>query len=130
MVVLLVVSRWVWPACVLHRSQWYCCMVQSGRLWLYVKPAVPPFPSGLRFNAITAASVDSAPELRWWLDWGSRGSTFRWVYVPLWIPVVGAGAVAAVIWRRELRRRPGMCGTCGYELVGLGVCPECGERSG
>ena len=46
------------------------------------------------------------------------------------------GGAAFVVWsvpsfvRRRVRRRRGRCVRCGYELVGVAVCPECGTSSG
>lgn len=43
-----------------------------------------------------------------------------------------AGVLLVVSWsigawkRRRWRKRPGLCGICGYDMTGLGVCPECG----
>ncbi len=41
------------------------------------------------------------------------------------------GAMLAVgsAWRRRRRRR-GLCVRCGYDVVGLAVCPECGAETG
>ncbi len=44
-----------------------------------------------------------------------------------WAAVVGAGATVVPFVRREHRRRRGHCGRCGYDVRGLGTCPECGS---
>ena len=58
-------------------------------------------------------------------------------YKPIWTGLMGdtavlgaaaagvAGAVKCSV--RALRRRRGKCEGCGYEVKGLGVCPECGR---
>lgn len=55
---------------------------------------------------------------------------------PLWLGFIGNmlvyGSAAFVLltlpgwWRRYVRRWEGKCVACGYELGGLGRCPECG----
>lgn len=43
-----------------------------------------------------------------------------------WTTVAIAGIIGARFTRRLWRRRMDRCTTCGYELVGLSTCPECG----
>jgi hypothetical protein len=52
------------------------------------------------------------------------------VIVPLWIPPLILGISTFFLWRRRLRRPPGHCQSCGYNLMGnvSGVCPECGKQ--
>jgi len=72
----------------------------------------------------------------WQLQFGTSRS--RLVAIPLWWGVAGAGVPVAVAWgvrwlparRRGMRRARGMCWRCGYEVGGLGVCPECGASVG
>jgi hypothetical protein len=56
-------------------------------------------------------------------------------FVPFWFLVLLTGLLPLRCgllmrgrWRREKRRRLGLCEHCGYSLVGnvSGVCPECG----
>lgn len=69
----------------------------------------------------------------WWWDSNSRLYTWRLLF-PFWILGVPPLLTAAITWRldRGGRKRPGSCGKCGYDRVGLAadaVCPECGEAS-
>lgn len=63
------------------------------------------------------------------------GESARMVMAPHWVLLLAVAApgvvvLGAVAWRR-LRRRPGHCRVCGYNLVGVsGVCPECGTGRG
>jgi hypothetical protein len=53
------------------------------------------------------------------------------VYVQLWLPLVCAGVLTAVLWWLDRRRiPPGHCRKCGYDLTGnvSGRCPECGTE--
>ncbi|MBP7748089.1 MAG: hypothetical protein KA383_18400 [Phycisphaerae bacterium] len=66
--------------------------------------------------------------LIWWprahVDWPS------WSFeIPLWVTFVACAAPTGLMWWRDrLRRRPGFCERCGYDLTGnvSGRCPECG----
>lgn len=59
-------------------------------------------------------------------------------YWPIWEGVIANsfvyGSVTLVVWlailrwRAANRERVGRCRVCGYDLAGLGVCPECGAR--
>lgn len=59
-----------------------------------------------------------------------------WPMYPIWSGLVLNtlifAAVPAGVWwvgrqaKRAWRRRRGLCTRCGYELVGLAMCPECG----
>jgi hypothetical protein len=59
--------------------------------------------------------------------------TWWFVRVPLWLPLLVVGP-PPLIWlaAQRLRRGPGRCPTCGYDLRGgrpggaARVCPECG----
>lgn len=64
---------------------------------------------------------------RWWFDAAFNGPTAL-VIIPLWAPLVAVLLPTALAWRRHLRRPPGHCLKCGYDLAGIaaGVCPECG----
>ena len=53
--------------------------------------------------------------------------------MPLWMPVLAAGAVLGRMLytgaRAVRRTQVGHCPTCGYDLTGIdGVCPECGGQ--
>ncbi len=57
--------------------------------------------------------------------WGFR-SPGLWIALAFGV----AGAALEVLgWRAVLRSRirAGQCRTCGYDLAGLSVCPECGR---
>ncbi|HKQ49737.1 MAG TPA: hypothetical protein VJZ71_16810 [Phycisphaerae bacterium] len=59
-----------------------------------------------------------------------RGTQFRWVDIPLWMPLLALLLLAALlIYRDRTRRLPGFCRKCGYNLTGntTGRCPECGN---
>ena len=56
----------------------------------------------------------------------SDGSVTR---LPLWLIFAVVAAPTAFLWYRDrLRRRPGHCKNCNYNLTGntSGICPECG----
>jgi hypothetical protein len=70
--------------------------------------------------------------LQWWVN-ADRDWTNRWVWIPLWMPLVISLGVTAAAWRLEVlarrRARVGKCAACGYDRAGLkagAVCPECG----
>ncbi len=79
------------------------------------------------------------------------GSVQRFLFIPIWMPLVLAAGAAGFCWRRHARRRrreriikAGGCPSCGYDLRGLraqdeaqgektkprAVCPECGGERG
>jgi hypothetical protein len=56
---------------------------------------------------------------------------FRSIWLPLWPPVVVAGAIVAAWFRRRVipdrRAKAGLCIACGYDLrASQERCPECG----
>jgi hypothetical protein len=70
----------------------------------------------------------------WWLRFQTVGTPVfnRMVTVPLWMPLLLAGAPTALLWRPHLRirrrMRLGHCPGCGYDRRGLAAeikCPEC-----
>lgn len=55
-----------------------------------------------------------------------------WYFVPLGVPTLAAGFLAAVlIFFARVRVPPGHCRACGYNLTGVesGRCPECGAKA-
>lgn len=75
---------------------------------------------------------------RWRPSWGSS-SVFSpddvlLVTIPVPIPLMAASSMG--LWfavfkrRRNSKKRPTICGNCGYDLTGLcsGKCPECGAE--
>lgn len=60
----------------------------------------------------------------WWFEIArSTGATY--LVVPLWVPLI---VFIGVAWRYRKRIiPPGHCVSCGYELAGLSLCPECGH---
>lgn len=60
----------------------------------------------------------------WWFEI-ARPSGATYLAVPLWAPLV-VFMVLAWRWRKKIIP-PGHCASCGYDLGGLGVCPECGH---
>jgi len=63
----------------------------------------------------------------WWFE-VRRPRVGTYFAVPLWFPVLAAGAWTAFAHRK--RRRPDECSVCGYERAGLASgspCPECGH---
>lgn len=59
------------------------------------------------------------------------------VLCPTWFPILCFGAYPVISllrsipgWRRNRRRRRGLCVKCAYNLTGntTGVCPECGTK--
>ncbi len=51
------------------------------------------------------------------------------VGIPLWAPLLFGFGATAWFWRLNRCRPLGVCGQCGYDMMGntTGVCPECGE---
>lgn len=77
----------------------------------------------------------TAPGLSFYLwpsyvDYAKLGlAPFRFLIIPLWIPLLPLLARATyVFYRDRTRRMPGHCCKCGYNLTGntSGRCPECG----
>ena len=68
-----------------------------------------------------------------WQTTGSAGLVARTLTVPLWAPLVATAVLPAAAAQRRitrrLRRRRGLCPTCGYDLrsTPAGRCPECGS---
>lgn len=59
--------------------------------------------------------------------WESYGVAFWPVPIVMWLPA--AGVLCAGV-RARTREAKGLCGACGYDLVGLvdaAACPECGR---
>ena len=74
------------------------------------------------------ARAFASPAAFSWLFRGNFAPLNREVAVPLWAIGVAIGAAGL---GREVRRRrdPGLC-ACGYPVVGLVRCPECGVEVG
>jgi len=56
--------------------------------------------------------------------------TYRFVELPLWIPLLIVATPTAFLWYRDRARiPPGHCQHCGYDLTGniSGQCSECGK---
>jgi hypothetical protein len=78
---------------------------------------------GVYFNSVSSHS---------WMSQFSGGEMkdHRYVYFPLWAPMIvfGAWAGAVLLWPRP--RVPGSCRKCGYDCTTLPEgtrCPECGS---
>ena len=58
---------------------------------------------------------------------GNQGIMFRFVFLPLWLPLV-PGAVLTAFGLIRSRRGPRCCVQCGYDLAGTPAprCPDCG----
>ncbi len=56
-----------------------------------------------------------------------RGPFISYIVIPMWMLVLPAFVVTAVLWYRDRRPPKGPCLHCGYNLTGneSGVCPEC-----
>ena len=69
------------------------------------------------------------PAKRW-----RPADNFERITFPLWLPAVAAAVLPALHLRRVgrerwLRRNPGLCPSCGYDLrASPGRCPECGTE--
>lgn len=64
-------------------------------------------------------------------DWHVYSAGDWFFNIPLWVPLAACilGSAALFIVTRK-QPKPGVCGSCGYDLRGLGAgarCPECGE---
>jgi hypothetical protein len=90
-------------------------------------------PGELRDIAASPWKLTFQPGLptQWWpgvlRSGNNRGTWDDYVWIPLWIPLVMAGVLTALLWWRARPARPGHC-RCGYDLTGnvSGRCPECG----
>ncbi len=89
---------------------------------------------GVPFRSLAASRPDQD---RFEQDPAYRAAWVDRPTTPLWPGMIGNTALYAVVgWslvvglpaaKRGRRRRPGLCQSCGYDLVGLnGPCPECG----
>lgn len=111
-----------------------------------------PMPAMAWYDYWSEAPKPGTPwlERSWWMGWDvgfkppafAAGAT-RWDVTPRlpirpWWPGFGVNAMvyavlaflsgtAAHSWRRRRRRLRGLCEACGYALVGLPKCPECGR---
>lgn len=130
-----------WPRVALHaqtlcgwRGGEYCC---SGPV--YVPPAPPPIevlkahglvvpalwqPTDLDFLSLVAGAPQTALRLRRPIPIRPMWPGFL-VNSLFWGLLTGAVFFVPGVIRRSVRR--GRCVGCGYELAGLGRCPECGE---
>lgn len=107
--------------------------VRQGQLWVWRDPMLATPRLGLEAEKALPARLSWGFE-----DWQIPGmpGVARLVAVPLWWGVAGVGVPVAGAWgwrllpsrRRARRRARGLCWKCGYELRGLGVCPECGAE--
>ncbi len=74
------------------------------------------------------------PGLADWNNWaigplGWPHAPTAWAFfIPLYVPLLVAAAVAFHYYRLTRPPRPGCCAECGYDLTGnrSGRCPECG----
>jgi hypothetical protein len=83
----------------------------------------PPPRIGLRQNALMK-----------WKPVNADNSSFHWLMIPLWIPLLVVFTPTAIAWHLDAlargRARVGLCPECGYDRTGLAagaVCPECGH---
>ena len=111
--------------------------------------AIGPFPGDFRGNRNTAWGNDPwAPSRRLGFSYSSGSVGVGWTFdnpvetpvtlhivqAPAWVAVAVpalmpvAWGCAAVVRRRRVRRRPGVCPLCGYDLRATpDRCPECGK---
>ena len=101
----------------------------------------------LGYFCLTCWHVSTSPAIsRWWGRWGFTIQTGAlagedppinrvFLSMPLWFPIVLFASYPVLAFirgplRRYLRRRKGLCLSCGYDLTGnvSGVCPECGTE--
>jgi hypothetical protein len=90
------------------------------------------FPKGWRMSRLSRRIP-----MQWRCEVTSGGAVGRSrifdVWIPLWIPVCIASALAAVAWRLDTlarrRARLNLCPKCNYDRAGIAgdaKCPECG----
>jgi hypothetical protein len=102
---------------------------------------------GVSVGAGVLAFTDSPPSaVGWWTqperqprEWWFRSfsiGTFKWRYVPLWLPTVGLFVGTTIAWRLDVRARHiarlNLCPKCHYYRAGLAAeakCPECGSAA-
>lgn len=100
-------------------------------------------PNCTRGRALGAALVSQPPRPDHSLNLPGLRYSDRWsapigllsanVYISLWLLIVLLAPYPLYVIGRSLldrlRRRPGACLTCGYDLTGnvSGICPECGR---
>lgn len=135
-----------------YRRGMALAMVGRGEIALDVQHFTPPLPAATAEQMYGGFWCRRRHErIHWWPDYWviqNPGSVQRFLFIPIWMPLVLFAGAAGFCWRRHVRRRrrdriikAGGCPHCGYDLHGLAahgetqgeetkaraVCPECGK---
>lgn len=98
--------------------------MEHGRLRVVCRPS--PRNSESFYVAVNNEGLKFAP------DWHVYSAGDWFFNVPLWLPLgMTALGSAGLFFAMRERRKPGVCGKCGYDLRGLPagtMCPECGKQ--
>lgn len=119
----LYVYQWGWPMRSLE-IQWPHAQPMLVSIWLFERPTEAGLRTGLPVpTSITRSSERThIPLMPVWPGFVINSL----VYAAL----AGSAVFGPGVVRRSARRRSGRCVMCGYEVVGLARCPECGEHAG
>ena len=111
--------------------------LDAGRCRFYSIPTDPRQPRQLRDHWTTLGWYYL--EMTFHHDVPEREQRASVLFVPFWFLILVWGLlpgrllyVIAMKWRREKRKRLGLCEQCGYDLTGnvTGMCSECGAAMG
>lgn len=125
-------------AVIIERSALVVRTGGGARLWPWLDIPHRTYFSGHSFVEVQANPLPFREAVRpqWWFRTDTvRSGTLTWKFwwVPLWVPLGACAAASGWSWRRWWRYRgPGVCAECGYDLSGLrgaSACPECGAAA-
>ena len=104
------------------RGVWKEIGLAGGELWLHEETRTDGTDDVLRFDLVS--SKLERFRLNWGWDWGSfmSGSyRVRYVFLPLWLPLLLIAAPTAYLWRTARRPMPWQRAPCRRDLRALGA---------
>jgi hypothetical protein len=116
------VCQWGWPMRAME-IQWPHSQKMLVSIWLFRRPTEASLRSGLPVSTTLTRSSERThlPLMPVWPGFA--------VNTLLYGAFAGLVLFAPGATRRMLRHRRGACIACGYDLAGLGQCPECGKHA-
>ncbi len=127
-------ARWASMGALVCLLLIYVTSIWWGAIWTRANGwGVTVIRGGLSFGHGPAGYPEATIEcgivlpFQWW--WYRHSSPFGWyIVVPLWMPSLLLGLLAAWLWCKRKSAGPNQCESCGYDLTGVPspVCPECG----